>query len=66
VFHSEYITDWLVARTGETRNVYGILEGTCSGNRLFKRPKLHGYVGSSPGFYVVVAVMHFPVLPQYM
>ena len=55
VFHSAYVTGWLVARTGETRNVYWILEGTCSGNCPYKRPKLHGYVGSSPGLYQMVA-----------
>ena len=101
VLHSEYVSDWHVVRTGETRNVYWILEGTCSGNRRWPPPLSSAEVKERIGLYLplwffmacsgvncsftfysmnmwevvqdcikwwplVVAVLNFPVLPQYM
>jgi len=52
VFHRQYVSDWHVVATGETRNMYWILEGTCSGERRWSPPLPSAEVKESVGLYL--------------
>jgi len=52
VFHSQYVSDRHVVTTGETRNVYWILEGTFSGDRRWLPPLPSAEVKERVGLYL--------------